>query len=168
MIMDRACEGNETRQLVLDLGMTPLVPRKANRVIKWDYDRPLYKRRNKVQRLSRRLKGDRRIFSRVEKLDVMYRAFLNCALIMNMIKCEHDLISGSVFQNRSLNGRVAVCGVGCFVANGLKRICRVTVKDNRLFLETVFWRVHTGAPWRDLLPAFGYWNNPFQRFRNPI
>lgn len=87
MVTDRAYEGDETRQLVFDLGMTPVVPPKANRVIKWDYDRTLYKRRNEVERLFPRLKGHRRIFSRFEKLDVMYRAFLNFALIINMIKC---------------------------------------------------------------------------------
>jgi len=85
--MDRAYEGDETRQLVLDLGMNPIVPPKANRLVKWDYDRTLYKRRNEVERLFRRLKGFRRIFSRFEKLDVMYRAFLNFALIVDMIKC---------------------------------------------------------------------------------
>jgi len=87
MVMDSANESDENRQLVLDLGMTPVVPPKANRVIKWDYDRTLYKRRNEVERLFRRLKGYRRIFSRFEKLDVMYRAFLNFALIVDMIKC---------------------------------------------------------------------------------
>lgn len=85
--MDRAYEGDETRQLVLDLGMEPVVPPKANRLVKWDYDRTVYKRRNEVERLFRRLKGYRRIFSRFDKLDVMYRAFLNFALIVNMIKC---------------------------------------------------------------------------------
>ena len=85
--MDRAYEGDETRQLVLDLGMTPVVPPKANKLTKWDYDRTLYKRRNEVERVFRRLKGYRRIFSRFEKLDLMYRAFLNFALIVDMIKC---------------------------------------------------------------------------------
>jgi len=41
----------------------------------------------------------------------------------------------------------------------------VTAKDNRLFLEAVFWRVRTGSPWRDLPPAFGKWNTQFRRFR---
>ncbi len=41
----------------------------------------------------------------------------------------------------------------------------VTAKDNRLFLEAVFWRVRTGSPWRDLPPAFGNWNTQFRRFR---
>ena len=85
--MDRAYEGDETRQLVLDLGMQPVVPPKANRLVKWKYDRTIYKRRNEVERLIRRLKGYRRIFSRFEKLDTMYRAFLNFALIVDMIKC---------------------------------------------------------------------------------
>ena len=40
-----------------------------------------------------------------------------------------------------------------------------TAKDNRLFLEAVLWRVRTGSPWRDLLPAFNRWNSPFRRFR---
>jgi hypothetical protein len=31
MLMDRAYEGNETRQLVFDLGMIPVVPPKSNR-----------------------------------------------------------------------------------------------------------------------------------------
>ena len=73
--------------MALDLGMHPVVPPKANRLVKCDYDRTIYKRRNEVERLFRRLKGYRRIFSRFEKLDVMYRAFLNFALIVDMIKC---------------------------------------------------------------------------------
>jgi hypothetical protein len=32
LLMDRAYEGNETRQLVLDLGMIPVVPPKSNRL----------------------------------------------------------------------------------------------------------------------------------------
>ena len=63
------------------------VPPKANRLVKWDYDRTIYKRRNEGERLFRRLKGYRRIFSRFEKLDVMFRAFLNFALIVDMSKC---------------------------------------------------------------------------------
>ena len=43
LLMDRAYEGNETRQLVLDLGMIPVVPPKSNRVEPWHYDRALYK-----------------------------------------------------------------------------------------------------------------------------
>ena len=82
LLMDRAYEGDETRQLVLDLGMIPVVPPKSNRVDPWEYDRALYKKRNEIERLFRRLKGFRRIFSRFEKLDVLFLAFLAFALIV--------------------------------------------------------------------------------------
>jgi transposase len=44
ILMDRAYEGDETRQLVLSLGMTPVVPPKSNRIHPWEYDRALYKK----------------------------------------------------------------------------------------------------------------------------
>ena len=79
--MDRAYEGNETRPLALDLGFIPVVPSLKTRVDPWEYDREMYKRRNEVERLFRRLKGFRRIFSRFDKLDVMFIGFISFALI---------------------------------------------------------------------------------------
>jgi transposase len=84
--MDRAYEGDETRQLALDLGFIPVVPPKSNRLEPWEYDREMYKRRNEVERLFRRLKGFRRIFSRFDKLDVMFIAFIQFALIVDALK----------------------------------------------------------------------------------
>jgi transposase len=66
LLMDRAYEGAETRQLVLSLGIIPVVPPKSNRIDPWEYDRALYKKRNEIERLFRRLKSFRRIFSRFE------------------------------------------------------------------------------------------------------
>jgi len=86
LLMDRAYEGDETRQLALDLNFIPVVPPKSNRVTAWEYDRTMYKRRNEIERLFRRLKGFRRIFSRFEKLDVMYIAFINFALIVEALR----------------------------------------------------------------------------------
>ncbi len=83
--MDRAYEGNETRQLALDLGFIPVVPPKL-RVTAWEYNRAMYKRRNEIERLFRRLKGFRRIFSRFEKLDLMFIAFINFALIADGLR----------------------------------------------------------------------------------
>jgi transposase len=37
-------------------------------------------------------------------------------------------------------------------------------KDNRLFLNAVFWILRTGAPWRDLPPDLGDWKNTHRRF----
>ena len=84
--MDRAYEGDETRQLALDLGFIPVVPPKSNRIEPWEYDREMYKRRNEIERLFRRLKGFRRIFSRFEKLDVMFMAFIHFALVIEALR----------------------------------------------------------------------------------
>ncbi len=39
-----------------------------------------------------------------------------------------------------------------------------TAKDNRLFINAVFWILRTGAPWRDLPPDYGGWKNTHRRF----
>ena len=83
MIMDRAYEGDETRQLLFSMEVQPVVPPNPNRLNPWEYDRELYKKRNEVERLFRRLKSFRRIFSRFEKLDVMFIAFIHIALIFD-------------------------------------------------------------------------------------
>ena len=87
VIMDKAYEGDETRQLVFDLGMEPVVPPKRNRLSPWEYDRELYKKRNEVERLFRRLKGFRRVFSRFDKLDVIFKFFIQFALIADTLIC---------------------------------------------------------------------------------
>jgi transposase len=86
LLMDRAYEGDETRQLALDLGFAPVVPPHPNRISPWQYNRAMYKRRNEIERLFRRLKGFRRIFSRFEKLDVMFLGFVNFALIVDGLR----------------------------------------------------------------------------------
>ena len=86
LLMDRAYEGNKTRQLALDLGYIPVVPPSSRRLDPWEYDRAMYRRRNEVERLFRRLKGYRRIFSRFEKLDLMFIGFVNFVLVMDGLR----------------------------------------------------------------------------------
>ena len=86
LIMDKAYEDNATRRLVLDLGFEPVVPPKSNRIEPWEYNREMYKQRNEVERLFRRLKGFRRIFSRFEKLDAIFIGFIVFALIVDALR----------------------------------------------------------------------------------
>lgn len=37
-------------------------------------------------------------------------------------------------------------------------------KDNRQFINAVFWILRTGAPWRNLPPDYGSWKNTHRRF----
>jgi putative transposase len=41
---------------------------------------------------------------------------------------------------------------------------RKTARDNRLFVNAVFWIARTGAPWRDLPERFGLWDTVYERF----
>ncbi len=53
------------------------------RIMRANYLKVLYKRRNEIERLFRRLKRFRRLFSRFGKLDVMFIAFINFTLIVD-------------------------------------------------------------------------------------
>ena len=86
LIMDRAYEGDHTRQMALDLGFTLVVPPKVTRRNPWFLNKQLYRRRNEIERLFRRLKAYRRIFSRFDKLDVMFAAFIHFALIAEALR----------------------------------------------------------------------------------
>ena len=83
--MDRTYEGDETSALAMELGYRPVVPPKSNRKNPWDYDKQLYKQRNQVERLFRRLKRFRRIFTRYDKLDIIFLAFVYFALIVDAL-----------------------------------------------------------------------------------
>lgn len=85
--MDRVYEDAQIRQMALDLGFVPVVPPKINCISMWEYDRALYKKRNEIERLFRWLKGFRRIFSRFDRLDVMFAAFMLFALVVEAFRC---------------------------------------------------------------------------------
>ena len=81
LLMDRAYEGDKTRALAASNGHEPIVPPKTNRKDPWEYDKELYKRRNVVERLFRRLKEFRRVCTRYDKTDVIFFAFVQFAFI---------------------------------------------------------------------------------------
>ena len=72
--------------LARSLGMVPVVPAKRNRRVRWAHDRVLYKRRNEIERLFRRLKAYRRVFTRFDKLDALYLGFFCLALITEALR----------------------------------------------------------------------------------
>jgi transposase len=82
ILMDKAYEGDETRKCVRKLGYKPIVIPKQNRVVPWKYSKRQYKKRNEVERLFRNLKGFRRIFTRYDKLDVMFLGFITFGLVV--------------------------------------------------------------------------------------
>ena len=63
-----------------------MISPKSNRRHPWDYNHQIYKRRNEIERLFRRLKAYRRIFSRFDKLDVLFLGFITFALIHGALR----------------------------------------------------------------------------------
>ena len=47
---------------------------------------------------------------------------------------------------------------------GRKGTVGVTAKNNRNFINAVYWTFKTGAPWRDLPERYGDWKNVHRRF----
>ena len=83
--MDKAYEGDEIRQKAMKHGFVPVVPPKINRKAPWKYDRELYKRRNEIERYFLRLKRFRRVFTRYDKLDLIYTGVIICAMLFDAI-----------------------------------------------------------------------------------
>ena len=69
----------------MELGYIPVVPPKRNHKNPWNYDKELYKQRNQVERLFRRIKRFRRIFTRYDKLDVIFLSFVYFALVIDAL-----------------------------------------------------------------------------------
>ena len=86
ILMDRAYEGNKTRELALLYDHEPVVPPKKNRKNPWEYDKELYKQRNIIERLFRWLKAFRRVFTRYDKYDYIYLAFIQFARCVVWVK----------------------------------------------------------------------------------
>ena len=86
LLMDAAYEDNATRELAQRLGFVPVVPPNPQRRQPWPLDKALYRRRNEVERLFRRVKAWRRVFTRYDKTDVMFAAFITAALIAEALR----------------------------------------------------------------------------------
>ncbi len=85
ILMDRAYSGKKMRETAAKLGYEPLVPPKKNFKEQWDYDKELYKQRNEIERFFRRIKRFRRIFTRYDKLDIVFAGFLLFVMIVDSL-----------------------------------------------------------------------------------
>lgn len=85
LLMDRAYEGDDTRAKAVEKGFIPVVPPKKNRKDPWEYDEERYKQRNEIERYFLRLKRFRKIFTRYDKLDVLFIGFILFAMIVDAI-----------------------------------------------------------------------------------
>lgn len=76
-VMDRAYDSNKVRAALKAHQIQAVIPLTRNRVESIEYDRELYKQRNKVERFINRLKQFRRMATRYEKLADTFLAFIH-------------------------------------------------------------------------------------------
>jgi len=86
LIADKAYEGDITRNFAKNLGYDLCIPPKSNRKEPWEHDAELYKCRNEIERNFRRVKEYRRVFTRYDKLDVMYMGFVVFGFIVEALR----------------------------------------------------------------------------------
>jgi transposase len=84
--MDKAYGSKKLRLIAEILNYNVVVPPKSNAKQPWEYDKEKYKQRNIVERLFCRIKTRyRKVFTRYDKLDVMFLAFVYLALIIEYL-----------------------------------------------------------------------------------
>lgn len=79
---DKAYSSKAIRSYLCKRGIGITIPRKSNEKHKGQFDKQIYRERNRVERLFNRLKQCRRIATRYEKRACNYKAFLTLAAIL--------------------------------------------------------------------------------------
>ncbi len=74
--MDKAYDSDTIGETLADNEIVAVIPPKVNRTTEIDFDKQLYKLRNKIERFINRMKQFRRIATRYEKLAENYLVFI--------------------------------------------------------------------------------------------
>jgi transposase len=121
LLMDSAYEGNATQELAQRLGFVPVVPLNPNRRQPHKLDKALYRRRNEVERMFRRLKAWRRVFTRYDKTDVMFAAFITVALIAEALRLHQQTLVAVIAPQWTSPAHTHVRGPGYYRNAGYAR-----------------------------------------------
>jgi transposase len=85
-IMDKGYDSTSIREQLIVHDIVPVIPPKRNRIATIDYDKNLYKLREKVERFFNNLKQFRRIATRYEKLSQTFLALIHLVAAWIIIK----------------------------------------------------------------------------------
>lgn len=79
---DKGYSSRTVRRYLRRRGIGAVIPRRANAPQQRTFDRETYRERNRIERLLNRLKQNRAIATRYDKLAVSYHAMLTFACIL--------------------------------------------------------------------------------------
>lgn len=85
VIADKAYGSTENRKAITRRGLKACIPPKKNSKEKIDYDRHIYKERNVIERYFAKLKTNRRVMTRHDKLSENYLGFVWLASVKIML-----------------------------------------------------------------------------------
>ena len=78
---DKGYDTNEIRSALKDMGIIPEIPNKRNRKNFFRFDKTVYKWRYRIENLFCKIKENRRLSMRFDKLDCTFMGFVAIALI---------------------------------------------------------------------------------------
>ncbi len=78
---DKAFDDDELRAWLESLGIRPEIPPRDNRKEKRFYDRTVYVWRRRIENMFQKIKENRRLAMRFDKLDVTFMGFIALSLI---------------------------------------------------------------------------------------
>ena len=81
VVEDKGYDSNKNRQDLMANNNIPVIPSRKNRKEKIPYDKALYKLRQRIEIFFGKLKENRRLAMRYEKLDATFFAFIALAAI---------------------------------------------------------------------------------------
>ena len=80
-VADKAYDNKKIRQFLIKNGVQPEIPNKKNKKAPVRFDKTVYKWRYKVENFFQRIKENRRLSMRYDKLDATFAGFFALALI---------------------------------------------------------------------------------------
>jgi len=81
VLADKGYDTNDIVEHVAAMGAVAVIPPKANRKVQREYDKDLYKQRNRIERCFAKLKQFRRFATRYEKLKQNFQALATIACV---------------------------------------------------------------------------------------
>ena len=81
VIADRGYDADFIVNYIRKINAIPVIPPKSNRIIQREYNKNIYKDRNRIERFFGRLKQFRRIATRFEKIQLNFEALIYLACI---------------------------------------------------------------------------------------
>lgn len=85
VIADKGYDSDKIRMKIKEKGREPIIPYRSNRLEPKEIDKEIYKTRNIVERMFGRVKENRRVATRYDKLDITFSAFIALAFLQQIL-----------------------------------------------------------------------------------